>query len=292
MSHSIASHNASDRLALTLFFALLVHALFLLGVSFSTEDFGRVATQSLKITLVHQRSEEQHDDADVLAQVSQDGGEESETPTETSASPMILPLENPLPAVQPTPVAAPPPPPQPQVTETISVKKEQATVKPQDASSKTDSVEPTPSANELVARSLQMATLSSEIAELERRRTDQTRRRTITTRTREFRDAAYFESWRNKIERIGNLNYPEEARRRNLSGRLRLDVGLFPDGEVESITVVRSSGNKVLDDAAIRIVKLAAPFAPFPVEMRADTDVLVISRIWEFGGDSGNFSSH
>ncbi len=135
-----------------------------------------------------------------------------------------------------------------------------------------------------------MASLSSEIGRIKNAQSNNPRRRHITTKTKEFRDAAYFDSWQKKIERIGNLNYPEEARRRKLAGKLKLDVGLFSDGSIESITIITSSGKKLLDDAAIRIVKLAAPFSSFSQEMHSDTDVLVIGRVWEFGG-AGNFSS-
>ena len=90
------------------------------------------------------------------------------------------------------------------------------------------------------------------------------------------------EAWRAKVERVGNLNYPEEARRRKLAGQLVLDVALNPDGKINQITIRRSSGHKVLDDAAIRIVELAAPYAPFPEEIRAETDVLHITRTWQF----------
>ena len=85
-----------------------------------------------------------------------------------------------------------------------------------------------------------------------------------------------------KITRIGNLNYPEEATRRNITGSLLLDVAINTDGSLNSLTLLRSSGSKVLDDAAMRIVKLAAPFAQFPDELRSDTDVLHITRTWEF----------
>ena len=90
------------------------------------------------------------------------------------------------------------------------------------------------------------------------------------------------EAWRAKVERVGNLNYPEEARRRNISGQLVLDVALNPDGKINQITIRRSSGYKVLDDAAIRIVELAAPYSPFPEAIRAETDVLHITRTWQF----------
>jgi protein TonB len=90
------------------------------------------------------------------------------------------------------------------------------------------------------------------------------------------------EAWRAKVERVGNLNYPDDARKRQLSGSLILDVALNPDGSVNQITVRQSSGHKILDDAADRIVRLAAPFAPFPDDIRAETDILHITRTWQF----------
>ncbi len=90
------------------------------------------------------------------------------------------------------------------------------------------------------------------------------------------------EAWRAKVERVGNLNYPDEARRRKLSGKLQLDVALKPDGSIHSIKVRRSSGKRVLDDAAVRIVKLAAPFARFPESFRDEVDILHIQRTWQF----------
>ena len=90
------------------------------------------------------------------------------------------------------------------------------------------------------------------------------------------------DAWRAKVERIGNLNYPEEAKRRHLTGSLVLDVALKADGTVASISVLRSSGQKLLDDAAMRIIELASPFAPFTPEMRSETDILHITRTWKF----------
>ncbi len=90
------------------------------------------------------------------------------------------------------------------------------------------------------------------------------------------------EAWRQKVERIGNLNYPDEARRRKLSGNLLLDVALNPDGSINEITLRRSSGERALDDAAVRIVKLAAPYAKFPDDIRKDVDILHIERTWQF----------
>ncbi|RMD79071.1 MAG: energy transducer TonB, partial [Gammaproteobacteria bacterium] len=141
---------------------------------------------------------------------------------------------------------------------------------------------PQPSAAELIRRSRELARLSAELDASIRAYARRPRQRYLSASTRSLRDAAYLEAWRRKIERIGNLNYPEEAKRRGLSGSLVLDVALNPDGSVRSVEILRSSGYKVLDDAAVRIVHLAAPFAPFPPAMRQDTDVLHIVRTWQF----------
>ncbi len=290
MKHHAATSNQGDHLTLALFFAILFHAFIVLGISFSPQDLNQAPRHTMDITLVHQESEQEQNDAKVLAQANQDGGNEGKL-EQVSASPSVTPIPTPIPAInQQAQKQSQPARSEPKV-KTIAVKKDSATVLENVPTKKVVKPEtPSIDAQELVSRSLTMARLSSEIGPLNNAPSKHSRRRLITTKTREFRDAAYFESWRKKIERIGNLNYPEEARRRKLSGKLRLDVGLFPDGSIESITIVRSSGKKLLDDAAIRIVKLAAPFSPFPKEMRSDTDVLVISRVWEFGG-GGNFSS-
>lgn len=108
------------------------------------------------------------------------------------------------------------------------------------------------------------------------------RKKFIGARATEYRFAQYEEDWRMKVERIGTLNYPPEARGK-LYGNLRLTVTIRPDGSVESVELDRSSGLKVLDQAAYKIVRMAAPFAPFPANIRRDTDLLVITRTWFFG---------
>lgn len=108
------------------------------------------------------------------------------------------------------------------------------------------------------------------------------RKKFIGANTAEYRFAQYEEDWRAKIERVGTLNYPPEARGR-IYGNLRLTVTIRPDGIVESIELDRSSGLKVLDTAAFKIVRMAGPFAKFPPDIRRDTDLLVITRTWFFG---------
>ena len=110
------------------------------------------------------------------------------------------------------------------------------------------------------------------------------KRKFIGSRTRDYRFARYAEDWRLKVERIGNLNYPEAAKRDQLYGSLQLTVGIRSDGSLESVEINRPSGKKILDQAAVRIVKLAGQngFAPFPPELSRDTDVLHITRTWAF----------
>lgn len=92
--------------------------------------------------------------------------------------------------------------------------------------------------------------------------------------------------WIDRVERIGNLNYPDKARRDKLSGTLILDVVINAEGELVKADLRQSSGHQILDDAAKRIVELAAPYAPFPAKLRQEADVIHITRSWEFMNDN------
>jgi len=139
-----------------------------------------------------------------------------------------------------------------------------------------------PTASQLITRSFALASLNSELQQKLETHAKRPRQKFISANTQEYRYAAYMESWRAKVERIGNINYPDEARQKQLTGALLLDVALRPDGSVIEILVRRSSGHKVLDDAAVRIVELAAPFAPFPDDIAREVDVLHVTRTWKF----------
>jgi periplasmic protein TonB len=142
--------------------------------------------------------------------------------------------------------------------------------------------QPLPTAAQLITRSFAMASLDAELQQKLELRARRPRRKFISASTKEYRFAAYMEAWRAKVERVGNINYPDEARRNDLSGSLLLDVAINPDGSVREITVRRSSGKKVLDDAAVRIVELAAPFARFPDDFLKEIDILHVTRTWKF----------
>lgn len=143
-------------------------------------------------------------------------------------------------------------------------------------------IERTPNATDLLARSLLLSRLEAQIERDYNAYQSRPKRRFLGMHTNEDRFARYVEEWRAKVEHIGNLYYPFEARHKKLYGSLRLTVHIKADGSLEKIDIDRSSGSKILDDAALDILQQAAPFAPFPEEIRRDTDVLVISRTWTF----------
>ena len=141
------------------------------------------------------------------------------------------------------------------------------------------------SASELLQQSMEIQRLEAELAKEHEAYQQRPKRKFVGGRTTEYRFAKFVENWRLKIERVGNLNYPEEAKRIGLQGQLQLTVAIKSNGEVEDIKVERSSGSKTLDQAAKRIVMLSAPFDRFPDSFKNDTDVLHITRTWIFGRD-------
>ncbi len=134
----------------------------------------------------------------------------------------------------------------------------------------------------LLAASLEMDRLEAQIAKQQEEYQKRPKRRFLGARAKEADDALYLEAWRQKVERIGNMNYPAAARNQKIYGKLQLTVSIRADGTVEKVTIDKSSGSKVLDDAAINIVKLAAPYARFTPKMKATTDILGITRTWTF----------
>ena len=137
-------------------------------------------------------------------------------------------------------------------------------------------------ARDLVQKSLEIARLEAQIRRDYQAYQERPKRKFVGARSQEYRFAQYVDNWRIKIERIGNLNYPAEAKARKIYGRLQLTVAIKADGEIEGVEINRSSGHKILDQAALRIVRLAAPFEPFPANIRQDTDILHITRTWTF----------
>jgi protein TonB len=144
---------------------------------------------------------------------------------------------------------------------------------------------PLPSAALLMQESMTMAKLQPGIQRDRESQSKLPRRKWISANTREYEFAAYMQAWVAKVERVGNLNYPEEVRRLKLTGDLVMTVGINVDGSIESIDIRRSSGTPQLDQAATRIVRLAGPYSPLPDNINASVDVLHITRTWVFSRD-------
>lgn len=248
---------------------------------------GGERAEALEVVLVNARTRQAPRKADALAQSNLDGGGNTDAARRA---------QSPLPASQrgadmPDPVAtaqARAAQAEAELQRLLTQAQSKAPVESRDApSSRESSRSPasTPSstgAAELAARSLEMARLQAQISQSWDAYQQRPRRQFVGARTQEYRFARYVEDWRAKIERVGNLNYPDEARRQRVYGSLLLTVSIRRDGTVDSIEVNRSSGFRVLDQAAVRIVELAAPFAPFPPDIARDTDVLSITRTWSF----------
>jgi protein TonB len=283
-----AAVTPADRLGLTLFFSLVLHGIIILGLVFSPDPPPKSDTRPpIEIILTESAKPAKVDDAEYLAQADNDGSgnvKQRVRPTEARSAPATTPpLAGEGKSISPPRPAAPP-----QNTRRIEVltAKQDADHSVSQHQEQQEQQQPPPSAAELMMRGEEIAKLSAEIHDSIQAYTRRPRERYISACTQSFRDAAYLDAWRQKIERIGSLNYPEEAKRQGLSGNLILDVAINPDGTVNNVELRHSSGYKLLDDAAIRIVKLAAPFAPFSPEMRKDTDVLHITRTWQFLNDN------
>ena len=273
--------NQSDRLGLVLLISITLHFMAVFGVTFKAPEMKKsAAATSLEVVLVNSKSASPPVTADALAQANLDGG--GNTDAERQAKSPLPVLDRP----QQESEAA-------QKQRQVSQLEQQARLLMTQVKS-TRHVEPIPAiakpseapaektGSDLAMRSLEAARLEAQISREWEAYQKKPKRNFVGARTQEYRFARYAEDWRAKVEKVGNLNYPEEAKRQKIYGSLRLIVNIKADGSVEKIEIERSSGHKVLDEAAVRIVKLAAPYAAFPDDIRKDTDILGIVRTWTF----------
>lgn len=270
----------NDPFYLALVIALISHGAFLTLVGFDWRpDLAQPPPPSLDVVLVQQPPDQAAEHAEYLAQSAQRGGGET-LERELAGSPqpaLEMTTDEGSAPLERAPSAPVQKNPQQQVFTTAASDHQVAlSDEPQQVE------EDLPQSHELIRDSLQAARQVPLAYRDNARRIHGPRRKYITASTREWRFAAYMQAWVAKVERIGNMNFPEEARRRNLSGSLVLTVAVRRDGSVEAVDVLRSSGTPLLDQAAIRIVRLAAPFAPLSMDISEETDVLHITRTWEF----------
>ncbi|MBI5919071.1 MAG: energy transducer TonB [Nitrosomonadales bacterium] len=268
-----------QRISLAVGFSLVLHLFLLFGVSLVLPDPRKNvdALKQLEVTLVNSQSRTRPTQADALAQANLDGGGNTQADRQAkSPLPTLLDdkrfVEEQLTQRQ-------------QHLEHENKRLMTQVKSSHRVSSGENTKQQTPgesSGLDLEQRSLEIARLEAQVAKEFDAYQKLPRRKFIGARTREYRFAQYVEDWRAKVERIGNLNYPEQARRQKIFGSLQLTVSIRADGSLDTIEVNRPSGQPILDAAAERIVRLAAPYAPFPPDIRRDTDILSITRTWTF----------
>lgn len=267
-----------DRFGFSMFLAIAVHALLIFGLGFKLHQ-DKQAAPTLEITLARHQTDSEPENADFLAQSNQQGSgnisDRNEITTDRQADIQDANLKKtgaPLQQVQEQSVVSKTP-----AVSTIADSLQSTADKLAPKEMEQPVITPLPQ-----AASLEIASLKAKLDQQQQEYSKLPRVLRITSASTKAADhAAYLRYWIDRIEMVGNNNYPEEARQKSLYGDLRLAVTLLPNGTVDSVEVLLSSGQRVLDQAAIRTVRLASPFAPFPPEIK-QWDKLEIIRTWRF----------
>ncbi len=284
MSETVTSPGVrpDDRLGLTLFFAAVIHAMIIFGVGFSADLRTPPAPNSIDVILVQTASAEAPQETQRIAQANQlaSGRADSEgRPSSEITGPSLTPTPGISPLTLHTATASNTQPRE----DLLAAQAESVEKVYQDETPRQEKNTTAHSSEALSPHNLEIAQLAAELARRERAYAQKPRINYIDTLSaKTAAEARYIKDWVAKVEQVGNLNYPDEARRRRLSGSLILHVLINHDGDVLKVEVGSPSGEQVLDDAAVRIVKLAAPFRPFDKEMRGRYDQLMITRTWVF----------
>ncbi|WP_444891569.1 energy transducer TonB [Microbulbifer sp. DLAB2-AA] len=271
-----------ERFTFSLFLAGAIHALLIFGVAFA-EPEGRQAAPTLEVTLSQYNSPHVPEDADYLAQHNQQASGTADTPKELSSNRRAEFADTQIHDVNPLPQqqAARPADQRRQLITTIGDSPLQAPELP--AEDKFSEEKRGDAPNDLARTNPKIASLQARLDKIRQTIAQRPRVRRLTSvATKASADAAYLHEWRQKVEAIGSDNFPAEALQQKITGSLRMMVRLLPTGAVEEVMILDSSGERILDDAAQQIVRLAAPFAPFPAEIRKEADRLEIIRTWRF----------
>lgn len=270
----------TPRLAPAIVLSLVIHGVLLL-LNFGLPSLPKVIKdKALEVILVNSRSHKKPSKPQAQAQANLDGGgnvdENRRATTPLPPSPQVVPGKDIEEARQ-------------RVQQLEARQRElamKAKVAPRSTHPNTPEQEQKtpvliPTGMDLADSARAMARLEGEIGRSLDEYNKRPRKKNIGTRTEEYRFARYLEDWRAKVERVGTLNYPDAARGK-LSGSLIMTLAINYDGTIRNIEINRSSGFPVLDDAAMRIVRMAAPYAAFPPDIRRDIDVLEVTRTWSF----------
>ena len=274
----------SQRLSATLALSLVVHGMLVLGLGFALDDAAPVVP-TLDVILSQTQTPLTPKQADFLAATNQEGGgdqDKAKRPRESQAGwvPQAQAGLAPQPLRAQSPDAAPPP-----EARVVSAPNSDAVVPPPEARPQPDRPD-LPQGEQKVQRDAEMARLAAEIHLRSELYAKRPKRKFVSASTREYVYANYLRAWVDRAERVGNLNYPDEARRKRLAGQVVISVAVRRDGSVEDSRILQTSGIPLLDSTALRIVQLAKPFPPLP-QTTEDVDVLHVTRTWQFlpGGE-------
>jgi protein TonB len=267
----------SQRLTACLLYAIALHAVLIFGLAFEAPDPGRpLIPPGLDVTLVQRASAEAPDDAAYIAQANQVGGGNSDEQVRPT-----MPVSGALPAQETGPVPEPTSQAAQQQARQDVVAREQTqarlTRQPDESQQVAEQQQ-----ERRQEQPLQAARLEAEVGEKLQAYSKRPRKKFLSANTKEHRYARYMDTWVRDVERVGNANYPIAAVERGISGELLLSVAIRSDGSIDQVRVVRPSGHAVLDEAAERIVRLAAPYEPLPPEIREEADIIQITRTWQF----------
>ncbi|HQX89574.1 MAG TPA: energy transducer TonB [Moraxellaceae bacterium] len=280
---SATAVSSGDRLSFTIFVAVVLHAILIFGIAFTVP---RIELPNvMEVTLAQHRSTTADKDADFLAQANQKGSGSLDKAALITSPHQSRFHDSQIQEIQPEESR--------QAMAASEAKNRQVvttTAKSRRSHNNRNSSELRQEETEIRDAQLAMAWQSSEISSLEARLSARKQayakrpkvRTVATISTKYDRDATYVDAFRSRVEEIGNKNYPDEAKRRNMQGNVRLLVAILPSGRVKDITVLKSSGHSILDQAARQSVRLAEPFMPFPASIRKDTDILQVIRTWKF----------
>lgn len=268
-----------QRFSATMVLSVLVHGIFLLGVGYTLEKAAPVVP-TLDVILTQTQTALTPKQADFLAQANNQGGGEHDKSTrprdnQSGPSPQAeagvaqMALRAQSPAAQPQPVAR----------VVSSTRGETTTARERVA--QTPAERPLPAGERKIEHDIEMARLAAEIHMRSERYAKRPTRKFVSASTTEYAWAGYLREWVDRVERVGNLNYPDEARRRRLAGQVVISVAVRRNGSVERADIVRSSGIRLLDDSALRIARLAEPYPPLP-KTEENPDILHVTRTWNF----------
>lgn len=273
-----------ERLGATFMLSLLVHGMLILGLGFALEDAAPVLP-TLDVMLTQTTTPLTPAQADFLAQANNQGGGDQDRSTRPAEAQAGL-LPQPEPGVAARPLRAQSPAPQPPPEARVVASRNADPSLPQPQARPESDPSPLPQGEQKVEHDIAMARLAAEIHLRSQRYAKRPKRKFVSASTREYDWAAYLREWVDRVERVGNLNYPEEARRRHIGGVVVINVGIRRDGSVERADIVQSSNIPILDAAALRIARLAEPYPPLP-KTEEDPDILNVVRTWQFlpGGE-------